>query len=52
MYVHSQMIGHNELPALNRAYSQAGFESQGPSVATLAVPSIQTHLTVLSRLQA
>ncbi len=50
MYVRGQIMGHNELLALNSAYSQAGFENQGRSVATLAVPSIQTHLTILSRL--
>ncbi len=52
MYVRGQIMGHNELLALNSAYSRAGFESQGRSVATLAVPSIQTHLTILTRLQA
>ena len=50
MYVQGQIMGHNELLALNSAYAQAGFDTQGRSVATLAVPSIQTHLTILSRL--
>ncbi len=52
MYVRGQIMGHNELFALNSAYAQGGSDTQGRSVATLAVPSIQTHLTILSRLRA
>ena len=52
MYVQGQITGHNEALALTSAYSQSGFDTQGRSVATLAIPSIQTHLTILSRLRA
>lgn len=52
MYVQGQIMGHEELFALNSAYAQAGFDTQGRSVATLAVPSIQTHLTILGRIRA
>ncbi len=52
MYVQGQIMGHNEALALTSAYAQSGFDTQGRSVATLAVPSIQTHLTILSRLRA
>ncbi len=52
MYVQGQIMGHQELFALNSAYAQSGFDTQGRSVATLAVASIQTHLTILSRLRA
>ncbi len=52
MYVQGQIMGHEELFALNSAYAQAGFDRQGRSVATLAVPAIQTHLTILSRIRA
>jgi putative membrane protein len=52
MYVQGQIMGHEELFALNSAYAQAGYDTQGRSVAILAVPSIQTHLTILSRLRA
>jgi putative membrane protein len=51
MYVQGQIMGHNEALALTSAYAQSGFDIQGRSVAILAVPSIQTHLTILSRLQ-
>ncbi len=52
MYVQGQIMGHNEALALTSAYAQSGFDTQGRSVAILAVPSIQTHLTILSGLRA
>ncbi len=52
LYVRGQIMGHEELLVLNQAYARAGLDPQGRSVATLAVPSIQTHLTILSRLPA
>ena len=52
MYVQGQIMGHNEALALTSAYAQSGFDVQGRSVAILAVPSIQTHLTILSRVRA
>jgi putative membrane protein len=50
LYVRGQIMGHQELLELNQAYAQGGFDPQGRSVATIAVPSIQTHLTILNRL--
>lgn len=52
MYVQGQIMGHNEALALTSAYAQSGFDTQGRSVAILAVPSIQTHLTILNRVRA
>ncbi len=52
MYVEGQIMGHNEALALTSTYAQSGFDAQGRSVAILAVPSIQTHLTILSRVRA
>lgn len=49
-YVRGQIIGHEESLALNSSYAQAGQDTLGRSVANLAVPSIQTHLTILARL--
>jgi putative membrane protein len=50
-YVEGQIAGHEELLALNTAYAQSGSDSRGRAVATVAVPSIQTHLSILSNLQ-
>jgi putative membrane protein len=52
LYVRGQIIGHQELLALNSSYVQSGgSDTLGRAVANLAVPSIQTHLAILSRLQ-
>lgn len=51
-YVRGQIIGHRELLALNTSYLQSGIRDPlSTAVANVAVPSIQTHLTILSRLQ-
>jgi putative membrane protein len=50
-YVEGQIAGHEELLALNSAYAQNGSDSRGRAVATVAVPSIQTHLSILSKLR-
>jgi putative membrane protein len=50
-YVGGQIDGHEELLVLNSAYAQGGYDTVGQAVATVAVPSIQTHLTILSRLR-
>lgn len=50
-YVEGQLAGHEELLALNTAYAQSGSDSRGRAVATVAVPSIQTHLSILSSLR-
>lgn len=52
MYVRGQIMGHNELLGLNLAYARGGGDPLGRSVATLAVPSIQTHLTMLGDMRA
>ena len=46
-----QIAGHEELLALNTAYAQGGVDTVGRAVANLAVPSIQTHLSILGRLR-
>lgn len=51
MYIQGQIAGHRELLALNSEYAQGGSDPQARSVAIVAVPSIQTHLQILSRLQ-
>lgn len=50
-YVEGQLAGHEEMLALNTAYAQNGADPRGRAVATVAVPSIQTHLSILSNLQ-
>jgi putative membrane protein len=50
MYIRGQIAGHNELLQLNQSYSQSGGDPLARAVATLAVPAIQTHLTILARL--
>lgn len=53
LYVQGQIIGHRELLALNSAYrGRAAGDATGLAVANLAVPSIETHLTILRRLPA
>lgn len=52
MYVRGQIMGHQELLALNSGVLQSG--GGDPlilAVANVAVPSIQTHLAILDRLQ-
>ena len=51
VYVQGQIVGHEELLALNTSYARAGFDTVGQAVANLAVPSIQTHLSILARLR-
>ncbi len=50
LYLQGQVAGHRELLALNRAYAQGGRDDLGRAVANVAVPSIETHLTILSRI--
>ncbi|CAO4193907.1 DUF4142 domain-containing protein [Methylorubrum extorquens] len=49
-YVEGQIAGHEELLALNMAYAQSGGDDRSRAVATVAVPSIQTHLSILSKM--
>ncbi len=51
LYVHGQIAGHRELLELNIAFSQSGVDGVLRAVANVAVPSIQTHLTILNGLQ-
>jgi len=41
-----------KLLALNSSYARRGRDPVGRAVATVAVPSIQTHLTILRGLKA
>ena len=50
-FVRGQIAGHEELLALNTAYARGGADTVGRAVANVAVPSIQTHLTILGRLR-
>jgi putative membrane protein len=51
MYVKGQIIGHQELLALNTGALQSpGGDPVVLAVANIAVPSIQTHLVILERL--
>jgi len=50
-YVLGQIAGHQELLSLNTAYASNGFDNVGRSVATVAVPTIQTHLSIFSDLR-
>lgn len=52
MYVQGQIAGHRELLTLNTGYAQNSFDQLGRSVAIVSVPTIQTHLAILSRLQS
>jgi putative membrane protein len=53
LYVRGQIIGHRELLGLNDAYRRrAAGDPTGLAVANLAVPSIETHLTILSQMKA
>ena len=47
MYIRGQIMGHEQLLALNQAAAQAGSGGREQSVAIVAVPSIQTHLYML-----
>lgn len=51
LYIQGQMAGHAELLSLNSAYAQDGQDLADRRVAVVAVPSIQTHLSILGRLQ-
>jgi putative membrane protein len=52
MYVRGQIAGHDELLALNTAALQrGGGDPLILAVANVAVPSIQTHLQILQRLE-
>lgn len=53
MYVRGQVLGHEELLAINTSFLQrGGGDAAGTVVANVAVPSIQTHLVLLGRLRA
>ena len=51
LYIQGQIMGHQELLQINGAYAQAGADPVGQAVAQVAVPSIQTHLSILGRLR-
>lgn len=47
LYLQGQMAGHRELFQINQSMAQGGADPVGRAVATVAVPSIQTHMTML-----
>ena len=47
MYIRGQIMGHQELLALNQAAVKAGMGGREQAVALVAVPAIQTHLYLL-----
>ena len=49
-YLGDQIAGHRELLALNSNEIQTGADTRNRTVATLAVPAIETHLDMLRRL--
>jgi putative membrane protein len=51
-YIMGQIKGHNELLAVNTQAISAAPSTAVRRVATLAVPTIQTHLAILHRLRA
>ncbi len=51
MYLQGQVLGHEELLRINRAYAKRGGDPVGQAVAILAVPAIRTHLSILSGLR-
>lgn len=51
MYVTGQIEGHRQLLELNTAAAQGGGDGASRIVATVSVPSIQTHLYMLSHLR-
>ena len=50
-YVQGQIIGHQEALQIHGSYSRAGSDPTGRATANVAVPSIKTHLTILSSLR-
>lgn len=51
-YIMGQIKGHRELLSVNRQAIQSADEPAVRRVATVAVPTIETHLAILSRLRA
>ena len=51
LYVRGQIAGHQELLALNQTFAQGASDPLRRAVATVAVPAIQTHLTMLSSMR-
>ncbi len=50
MYLRGQVAGHQELLQINQQMASAGPDQVSRAVAMLAVPSIQTHLVMLSQM--
>jgi putative membrane protein len=51
MYITGQVQGHHQLLELSTAAAQGGGDQVSRAVATISVPSIQTHLYILSHLR-
>ena len=51
MYVQGQMMGHQELLQLHQTLAQSGSTQADRMLATVAVPAIRTHLSMLQGIQ-
>ena len=51
MYVQGQIRGHNELLQTHQAIAQSGSRTEERMLATVAVPAIKSHLSMLQGIQ-
>lgn len=51
LYLQGEILGHEELLRVNKAYSRTGADPVGQAVAIVAVPAIHTHLGILTGLR-
>jgi putative membrane protein len=51
MYVQGQIMGHRELLQLHQAMAQSGSRPEERMLATVAVPAIKSHLSMLQGIQ-
>lgn len=51
MYVQGQVMGHQELLQLHQAMAQSGTRQEERMLATVAVPAIKSHLSMLQGIQ-
>jgi putative membrane protein len=52
MYVRGQIMGHEELLRIHRNYARRGSDPMARGAATVAVPSIETHLAMLRSMRS
>ena len=51
MFLQGQMLGHQELLTLHQRIAQSPTSTQEQMLATVAVPAIRTHMTVIEGIQ-